>query len=131
MNKKIAIPLAVFMSLAIVSAVAVLYFHQTNVDLTVTEARSSADVPFSLTAFSGETKTKDLVIHNSADVPLCASLSFVEDVNEGVTYTNNLPMTITLSPSADTTATVSFSVNEVSEAGMINGTINYQKVVCS
>ena len=64
MNKKLlyGIPLGVLM-LGFVIAVAS-SFHQTPVDLTVNEARSSADLPFSLSCLSGETISHDITIQN-------------------------------------------------------------------
>ena len=81
MNKKILMFGIPIFALVVVSALAVAYFHSVSVDLTVDEARNSADLPFSLTGYSGETVTKDLVIHNSANVPLSAQLSYVEKTN--------------------------------------------------
>lgn len=130
-NKKYAIPLMALLLVGLVSAVA-LYFHSTTATLVVDEARSSADVDFSLNAYSGETKTQTITIHNNANVPLCAEISYEETANEdAVSYTTNLPQTITLAPEADTTATASFAVNEVSSAGTVTGTIYYTKVACA
>ena len=131
-NKKFVIPMIALLFVGLVSAVAITYFHSTSSVLTVTEARSSADVDFALNAYSGETKTQTISIHNNANVPLCAEVSYTEDSNENaVDYSTNLPMTITLAPETDTTATASFSVSEVSAEGAVTGTVNYQKVVCA
>jgi hypothetical protein len=120
-----------FFAIALVSATVVAYFHTVQVDLTVGEARSSADLPVTLTIGSGETMTTDKVIHNSANVQLCAELSWNETANaNGVTYTNNLPIKVILPAGVDTTTTVSFTANEVTEAGTVTGNINYLKVIC-
>lgn len=128
MNKKYLIPLFAILLIGVVVATGFAYFHQTDMTLTVTEARSSADVPFELSCYSGETVTEDLVIHNAANVPLKALLTYEETLNEaGVTYTNNLPQTVNLAPEADTTVTVTMTCDETTEAGVVEGTINYQK----
>ena len=129
MNKLyIAIPIAlVVMAVAVFAAVT--YFHQVNVDLTVTEARSSTDIPFSLTCLSGESVTKALTIHNAANVALNAELTWTEIANaDGVLYTNNLPQTIALAPTADTTFTVSMTCDPITPAGNVTGTINMNKI---
>lgn len=129
-NKKLVIPAMLVLALGVIVSAAAVYFHSTTMDLTVTEARSSADLPFSLACNSGETVTKDLTIHNAANVALSARLTFVEDENlAGVIYTDNLPKDISLAPSADTTVTVTFTCDEVTPAGVMKGTINYEKIV--
>jgi len=131
MNKKLlfAIPIVTILMAVAVFAV-VNYYHQVNVDITVSEARSSADVPFSLTCNSGETVTHLLTIHNSANVALNTELSWTELTNEviPVLYTNNLPQTISLAPLADTTFTVSMTCDPVTPSGVVTGTVNMNKV---
>jgi len=106
-----------------------LYFHSVPVDLTVSEARSSADLSFSLICNSGETITKDLTISNAANVPLNAKLLWVEDSNiDGVIYTTNLPMEVALAPLTDTIATISVTCDPITPVGQVNGTINYEKI---
>lgn len=118
------------LAVAFISAT-VAYFYTVQVDLTVNEARSSADLPVSLTFNSGETVNTDKTIHNSANVQLCALLSWEETSNvDGVAYSTNLPMQVNLAPSADTTVAVSFTANEITPAGSVTGNINYAKVAC-
>jgi len=131
-RKILMIPLVTVLVMAMVFAAPLIaYFHQTQVDLTVNEARSSADLPVSLTFNSGETVTSDKTIHNNANVQLCAVLSW-EEVNNtnNVTYTDNLPISVTLAPGADTIVTTSFTADEVTEAGSVSGLVNYNKIVC-
>ena len=128
MNKKL-LTFGILASLLVTSGVMALvisYFHQVNTDLTVVEARSSVDIPFSLSCFSGETKLSGLSVHNSADVPLKAQLTWTEDTNLGaVNYTTNLPMVLDLAPLADTFANVSMTCDALTPAGSVNGTISY------
>lgn len=127
MNKKLILPVGAILAISFVLA-SVAYFHQTQVSLNVDEARSSADIPFSLSGYSGETQTQTLTIHNSANVPLKAILTWQEEANpNSVTYIDNLPATIDLAPNTDTTFIVSFTFDEVTESGQVNGTINYEK----
>jgi len=129
-RKILVIPVIALMCMAFAYA-AVNYFHSIQVDMTVNEARSSVDVPFSLTFNSGETVTHDLTIHNAANVQLCAELTYNESSNvNGVTYTDNLPVTVTLAPASDTTQTVSFTADETTPAGAVVGNIVYTPIDC-
>lgn len=122
-----AIPVAVILTIAMVYATS-LYFHQVNVDITVSEARSSGDTPFSLTCMSGETVTHDVLIHNSANVALNAVVSWTEvDNANGVTYSTNLPQTVTINALSDLTVTASVTCNPTTEAGIVHGTVNFEK----
>jgi len=127
MNKKFIFGIVLsFLALAMVSATVVSYFHTTSVDLIVSEARNSTELPFVLNCYSGETVTKSLTIHNNANVPLKAELSWNESSNtEGVIYTSNMPLIVVLDPTADTIADVSMTCDEVTPAGTVSGTINY------
>jgi hypothetical protein len=132
-KKKIFVmPIACLMLFGIISAVVVSYFHTTQVDLVVNEARSSADLPVTLTFYSGETIESNRTIHNSANVQLCAIMTY-EEINNtnGVTYTNNLPIMITLAPLSDTTVATTFTAGEITEAGTVTGNILYSKIACA
>jgi hypothetical protein len=124
------IPMVALFAIALVSAT-VAYFYSTQVDLTVSEARSSEDVAVSLSMLSGETETTDLTISNAANVDLCAELSWEQvENNKSVNYTTNLPQTLLLGAEADTTFTATFTADEVTDAGQVIGKVNYDKVVC-
>jgi hypothetical protein len=117
--------------MVIVSAT-VAYFHSMQVDLVVSEARSSGDTSVTLAFMSGETMSVYPTISNAANVPLCAVLSWAELNNSaGVVYTNTLPQTLTLAPGVNTQATVNFTASEVTPAGTVNGQIEYTKVACA
>lgn len=131
MNKKLlyGIPIAVLL-MAVAVFAAVSYYHQVNVDLTVSEARSSTDVPFSLSCMSGETVEHNLTVHNNANVALNTELTWTEtENNESVLYSNNLPQTITLAPTSDTVFTVSMVCSPVTPAGVVIGTVNMNKAM--
>jgi predicted ribosomally synthesized peptide with SipW-like signal peptide len=131
-RKVFVIPLVCLFALAIVTAGTYAYFHSVQVDLTVTEARSSADLPASLSFMSGETVTLDRTIKNDANVELCALLEWVEVENVNLTeYVSNLPMQVTLAPKETTTVSVSFTATPVTPAGAVIGTIGYSKIACS
>ena len=130
-RKAVAIPLVLVFAMVIVSAT-VAYFHSMQVDLVVSEARSSGDMDVVLSFMSGETDSTTQTIHNAANVALCAELSWAELNNtDGVIYTTNLPQTLTLAPGADTTATVTYTANEITPAGAVTGAIIYTKVACA
>jgi len=128
-RKALVIPLVALMSIGLIFAL-VPYFHQTQVDLTVNEARSSADLPASFSFVSGETQDLNRTIHNAANVDLCAELSWSEVNNTGVTYTTNLPKTVTLLASSETIVTVSFTADQTTEIGSVSGNIQYSKIAC-
>jgi predicted ribosomally synthesized peptide with SipW-like signal peptide len=131
-RKVFVMPLLAVFALTIISAATYAYFHSVQVDLTVTEARSSADVDFSLSCYSGETVTKNLTIHNSANVQLCANLEVYDVANpSGVTFTHDLPRDITLAANSDTVTTLTLTCDEVSEVGIATGKIGYSKIACS
>lgn len=129
-RKAVAIPLVLVFAMVLVSAT-VAYFHSVDVDLTFTEARSSADLLVDLALKSGETNSTVLTISNAANVPLCAELSWNETEATNATYTNNLPLIVTLEPLADTNTTVNFTASQITEAGTVKGKIHYNKVACA
>lgn len=130
-RKSFLVPVVIVFAMALISAATYAYFHQTQIDLTVNEARSSADVDVTLSCYSGETVMHNITIHNSAAINLCANLEYVETSNpNGVTYINDLPMDVNLMPGQDTTVFVQFTCDEVSEAGTVTGTIGYSKIAC-
>jgi len=128
MNKKVLTGSILGLMLLVATVYAVSYFHQTQVDLTVSEARSSADMPYSLSCVSGDTESHNLTIHNAGRTTLNALLTWAEDTNTGVNYTTNLPLTVSLSPTADTIVEVQMTCDPLTDAGSVNGTILYQKI---
>jgi hypothetical protein len=114
----------------LVSAVVVAYYHQTETTIVVDEARSSADLPLTITGFSGETICRDVTIKNLANVPLKSVLSYTEDSNpNSVTYTSNLNGGLIVTTNANETNTYQacFTIGETTEAGSVVVTIKYQK----
>lgn len=130
-NKAFVIPLVALFALAFISAATYAYFHSVQVDLTVTEARSSADLPVTLSIKSGESTEMYPTIYNSANVQLCAILTWEQVGETNVTYENNLPQTLTLPANANTQTTVTFTADEVTEAGLVTGNILYTKIACA
>lgn len=135
-SKKTKVALSVVaavLMIGMVLASVVAYYHSVSTSMVVTEARSSADLPVTLEAKSGETVTRDITIKNDANVPLCSVLSYVEDSNEnGVVYTSNLDggMKVTTNAGETNTYTASFSADETTVEGTVDVTINYEKAKC-
>ena len=132
MNKKIfSLPVLVVLGLALVSAAAVgIYFYQTSVTLTVTEARYSTDADVSISCYSGETQTWTTNIYNYANVPLKAELVFTQDVDgnpSGVTYTTTAdsPIIVDLPATSWTTQDVSITCDDITNAGIVTGILHY------
>jgi hypothetical protein len=122
------IPLICLMLVALVSAVAVMYYHQTNVTVTVSEALSSTEVNMIFNATVGETVGQDITIYNSADDNLKTTLTWFEDYNpNGVTYEMDLPTNKTLVPGINTIQ-VGIHVLANSNIGTFNGTIKFARV---
>lgn len=133
-SKKLGLTLAVMLfAVAMVCAATVAYFHSVSTTVVVTEARSSADLPVTIEAYSGETTTRDITIKNEANVPLCSILSYVEDSNvDGVTYTSNLDggLKVTTNAGETNTYTAAFTADETTLPGTVEVTVNYEKVKC-
>ena len=124
-SKKVIIPALAILLIGCVVALGV-YFYNTDVTLTVTEARESADLPVTLTCFSGETETWTTTIKNKADVDLKAQLVFEEVSNpNGVIYTTTAPVIVDLKKLSDTTQDVSITCDEITPAGVVTGILHY------
>jgi len=124
--------LVALFAIAMVMATAA-YFHSVSTTVVVTEARSSADLPVTINAYSGETTSRDITIKNDANVPLCSILSYTEDSNvDGVVYTSNLDggLKVTTNAGETNTYTASFTADETTLPGTVEVTVNYEKVKC-
>jgi len=127
-NKKLfSAPVLIILGLALVSAVAVgIYFYQTSVTLTVTEARYSTDADVSISCYSGETQKWITNIYNYANVPLKAELTFEQTDNPNdVTYTITAPIIVDLPATSWTTQDVSITCDEITNAGVVTGILHY------
>ena len=137
MNKKILFGLLGVFGIGLVVATQI-YFATQQVDITVSEARSIGNTDtISLNCNSGETVTHDVVIHNNANVPLKAKLTWnqisnvdSEDENSAVIYTTSLGddgQIVSLDPESDTTYTFSATCDPITDAGSVSGNIQYEK----
>lgn len=125
MNKKVLLFAVPILALVVISA-AIIYFHQTQVTLTVTEARYSTDADVSINCYSGETQTWTTNIYNYANVPLKAQLIFDETSNvDGVNYTTTAPVNVDLPATSWTTQDVSITCDDITNAGTVIGTLTY------
>lgn len=130
-NKLLMVPAAFILVIGLVYA-ATLIFHQSDVTISVGEARESTDGTFAFSCLSGETYTQNANIYNHANVALYADVAYFEVSNvptnssNPVEYTVTLPtMPVLLTSGALTTVPVQVYCSEVSSAGAVTGQLVY------
>lgn len=129
-KKFIMVPLVAIMLVAIVSAAAFTYYHSTQATLVVDEARSSADLPITLTGYSGETVCNNVSITNAGQNQLNSLLNYTINSNpNGVTFTSNLDGGIIVATDGKSTQEypACFTFNTDTINGTVDLTIYYSK----
>lgn len=126
MNKK---KLAMFglpiLAIALVSAT---YLVLTlNSDVTVNEAFTIATTDASFSAFTGGVYCSQVNIHNNANVPIDAQLTFVPSNNGGVSYITS-PVIETIPAESDASPEVCITVANDSPAGIVDGSVTIERL---
>jgi len=132
-KKKIFMLPAIALLLVGFAFAATLVFHQSDVTISVGEARYSADGTFAFNCLSGETYIQNANIYNYANVDLYAEVTYEEVSNTPtnpadpeVEYTVTLPVQPTLLVSKTwTVVPMELYCSEVSSAGSVEGLLTY------
>lgn len=131
MNKKLLIFGVPILALAVVSAVAI-FLASVDTTVTVSEAFDISVVPLTVTDVytDGIEHCVDVLVTNSASVPLNAQFTWIEDTNVAlVTYTTDAdtPRTDVLTSGANSVP-ICFTVATDSPVGVIEGHVTVERV---
>jgi len=137
-KKKLWLFLVPILGIALVAAA--VWIANLDVTTTISEAISTAQTDIVISALVGGVTCEQVSIDNAANWDLWTALTFTETsnfVNDGlgndvgdVTYTTDLPKTVTLSSGANM-VDVCFDVTEDSLIGVITGTVTIERVAQS
>lgn len=122
-NKLLTVPFAILMTAALTLAVGI-YISSVHATVTVNEAISQDNAPIVITsAYPNMVSSQDIIINNAAPVNETVTLTWNETSNpDGVSYSTNLPQTVTLASGANT-ETISFNIASDSINGTVEGDI--------
>lgn len=117
----------VLLALAFTFVTAGVIYNSINVTITVSEALSTTTTAIAFTGYAGETIPQCFTVTNLANVNLNTQLTYAEATNTGVTYSTDMPKTITLA-SGDNNVCVNAIITNDSDNGAVTGTVTLTRV---